>query len=437
MKRILIIEDDDTIREELKTLLCTNGYQPVDTQPCDLVLLDVNLPGENGFTLCRKLRQTSDIPVIFLTARDTPEDELLAFGVGGDDFIRKPYNSAVLLARIGRVLKNTANDVLTVRGLTLDLPGMKAVFERNAVELTKNETRILWCLMQKEFSLISIFLLTSMMVVMLFIVIEWKRSDRRIRRLKSRLEKLPEKYLIGEIMDRPRDAVELEYFLLMKEMSRSAIGAVEQARAEKQDYYDYVESWVHEMKTPLTACSLILSNGGDTVKLRRELKRADNLTETILTYAKLRTAQKDTQISFVNLRAICDQAVREEMELLIASDIGILIDGECAVYTDSKLLVFILKQLLINCAKYCPGCQIHLLLSDGRLTFSDNGPGIPSHELRRVTERGFTGTLGRSYGQSTGMGLYIVSELCKILNIDLEVASEEHRFTRFLFSFHS
>lgn len=150
MKRILIIEDDDTIREELKTLLCTNGYQPVDTQPCDLVLLDVNLPGENGFTLCRKLRQTSDIPVIFLTARDTPEDELLAFGVGGDDFIRKPYNSAVLLARIGRVLKNTANDVLAVRGLTLDLPGMKAVFERNTVELTKNETRILWCLMQKE-----------------------------------------------------------------------------------------------------------------------------------------------------------------------------------------------------------------------------------------------------------------------------------------------
>ena len=122
----------------------------MDTQPCDLVLLDVNLPGENGFTLCRKLRQTSDIPVIFLTARDTPEDELLAFGVGGDDFIRKPYNSAVLLARIGRVLKNTANDVLAVRGLTLDLPGMKAVFERNTVELTKNETRILWCLMQKE-----------------------------------------------------------------------------------------------------------------------------------------------------------------------------------------------------------------------------------------------------------------------------------------------
>ena len=150
MKRILMIEDDEAIRTELKTLLSANGYQPVEDGPCDLVLMDVNLPGESGFTRCRKLRQTSDTPVIFLTARDTPEDELLAFGVGGDDFIRKPYNSAVLLARIGRMLKNTAGDSLTVRGLTLDLPGMRAVFDGKPVELTKNETRILWCLMRKE-----------------------------------------------------------------------------------------------------------------------------------------------------------------------------------------------------------------------------------------------------------------------------------------------
>ena len=150
MKKILIVEDDEAIRTELITLLRTNGYLPVDAQPCDLILMDINLPGESGFTRCRKLRQSSDTPVIFLTARDTPEDELLAFGVGGDDFIRKPYNSAVLLARIGRILKSTGMDTLTVRGLTLDLPGMKAVFDGNTVELTKNETRILWCLMQKE-----------------------------------------------------------------------------------------------------------------------------------------------------------------------------------------------------------------------------------------------------------------------------------------------
>lgn len=70
MKRIRIIEDDDAIRTELKTLLTANGYQPVEQEPCDLILMDVNLPGESGFTLCRKLRQTFDTPVIFLTARD-------------------------------------------------------------------------------------------------------------------------------------------------------------------------------------------------------------------------------------------------------------------------------------------------------------------------------------------------------------------------------
>lgn len=150
MKKILIVEDDEAIRTELITLLRSNGYMTVDTQPCDLILMDINLPGESGFTRCRKLRQTSNTPVIFLTARDTPEDELLAFGVGGDDFIRKPYNSAVLLARIGRMLKSTSGDARTVRGQTLDLPGMKTIFDNHAVELTKNEARILWCLMQKE-----------------------------------------------------------------------------------------------------------------------------------------------------------------------------------------------------------------------------------------------------------------------------------------------
>ena len=150
MKRIKIIEDDAAIRTELETLLLANGYMPVEDGPCDLVLMDVNLPGKNGFTLCRELRRTSATPVIFLTARDTPEDELLAFGVGGDDFIRKPYHSAVLLARMARALKSTANESLTVRGLTLDLAGMKALFGTGAAELTKNEARILWCLMQKE-----------------------------------------------------------------------------------------------------------------------------------------------------------------------------------------------------------------------------------------------------------------------------------------------
>lgn len=285
------------------------------------------------------------------------------------------------------------------------------------------------------FSLLFLLLAGVVPVTIAYLVIGWRYADKRIRMLKSRMDGLQEKYLIGETMERPKGAVELEYYMLMKEISRSAIGTVEQVKAEKQDYCDYVESWVHEIKTPLTACSLILANGGDPSKLRRELRRADNLTETILTYAKLRTAEKDMQISRVELHGLCDQAVREEMELLIAAGISVTVDGNSTVYTDPKLIVFMLKQLLINCAKYCRGCQISITITDKGLTFVDNGPGIPSHELGRITERGFTGSAGRRYGQSTGMGLFIVSELCRKLNMDMEVTSKEKQFTKFEFQF--
>lgn len=315
-------------------------------------------------------------------------------------------------------------DFIAAKAVSLCMAGMAGLY-----------LALVWYFCALPFSLLLILLLSGLFVLLLWFLIDWRRADRRLKTLRSRLEALPEKYLIGETLDRPQDAVELEYYLLMKEISRSAIGAVEAARAEKQDYCDYVERWVHEIKTPLTACSLILANGADTTKLRRELRRADNLTETILTYAKLGTVEKDTQISLTDLREACDKAIREEMELLIAADIGISVDGQSSVYTDGKLLAFILKQLLINCAKYCPGCQIQISLEKSLLRFSDNGPGIPAHELVRVTERGFTGSAGRSHGSSTGMGLYIVSQLCEKLNIGLEITSQERHFTCFQFRF--
>lgn len=150
MYKIFVAEDDEIIKEELIKLLQANGYQAVSEAPCDLALLDVNLPGKSGFEICRKLRKTSDIPIIFLTARDSAEDEILGFGMGADDYIRKPYNSTVLLARIGRLLKRKSNAVLTERGLTLNLSDMTVTYENCVQELTKNETRILACLMQKK-----------------------------------------------------------------------------------------------------------------------------------------------------------------------------------------------------------------------------------------------------------------------------------------------
>ena len=150
MKKILIVEDDLVIKKELFDLLRANGYLPVETPPCDLALLDVNLPNQSGYDICMQLRKTSNLPIIFLTGRDSAADELLAFSVGADDFIRKPYHSAVLLARIARLLKNDTNDCLSANGLTLHLSNLTAEYEESSVVLTKNEAHILACLMKKD-----------------------------------------------------------------------------------------------------------------------------------------------------------------------------------------------------------------------------------------------------------------------------------------------
>ncbi len=197
----------------------------------------------------------------------------------------------------------------------------------------------------------------------------------------------------------------------------------------------YVESWIHEMKTPLTACNLILANGGDIRKIRRELRRADNLTESILYYARLRTAEKDIQITKFEALDVIDEAVKSQMDILIAAGVSVEVRGELTVYSDRKTVCFILKQLLLNSAKYCPGCLIEIVAENGNIYVRDNGCGIADYELPRVTERGFTGRKGKRQKTGTGMGLYIVKELCRRLDIGMEIESVEGAFTKITFCF--
>lgn len=272
-------------------------------------------------------------------------------------------------------------------------------------------------------------------VVALWLAAGFLWDRHRLRQLELLLTKLPQQYLLGEILPKPVGAVEKKYFEAMQAVSRSAIGAVEAANRDKEDYCNYVESWIHELKTPLTACSLILSNDGDVRKLKRELKRADNLTESILYYARLRTAEKDTTIKQVQAAAVIEEAVKSQAEILIASRICVHTEGDFSVYTDAKSLCFILKQLLINSANYCPGCKIQIFAKDRQIVVEDNGIGIADYELSRVTERGFTGSNGRRRGGSTGMGVYIVKELCKGLDIRLRIESQQNVYTRITLAF--
>ena len=149
----------------------------------------------------------------------------------------------------------------------------------------------------------------------------------RLNRLERLINGLDEPYLLGELLPAPVNPVERYYYAAMKTVSRSAVGIAEAALREKEEYCAYVESWIHEIKTPLTACSLILANNADPRKLKRELKRADNLTETILYYARLRTAEKDMQVREIHAAHIMDDAVKSQMELLIAAGVSVSLNG--------------------------------------------------------------------------------------------------------------
>ncbi|MDE7165115.1 MAG: HAMP domain-containing histidine kinase [Clostridiales bacterium] len=259
-------------------------------------------------------------------------------------------------------------------------------------------------------------------------------TNSRLKRLQKSHDELDKKYLLGTLLPKPPGSVEREYYEIMSSVSRSAIGEAENAQREKEEYCEFVEQWIHELKTPLTACSLICDNGGDKSKLKRELKRADNIADTALYYARLRSPENDTVIAAIDLRKVLDDAVISQRELLTAAKISVEINGGFTVDTDGKAVGFVVKQLLINCAKYCAGCHIVMTAENGVLSIADNGVGIASDELPLIMRRGYTGTEGRRIG-STGMGLYISSEICKRLEIDFTARSEVGKGTTFYLKF--
>ncbi len=171
MAVIFVIEDDAALREELMRLLDLQGHkaltstlfeniaqEALDADP-DCVILDLKLPGDGGHAVCRDLRRESDVPIIMLTSSDSEFDEVMSMNLGADDYVTKPYNPAVLLARIQSVLRRAARteppSTIVHRGVTLDVARSLVAFEGRSVELTRNEFRILHMLMENHDAIIS------------------------------------------------------------------------------------------------------------------------------------------------------------------------------------------------------------------------------------------------------------------------------------------
>lgn len=172
MSKIIIIEDDEIIREELKNFLAKYGYETIAptsfedvvdfilNEGGDLVLLDINLPIYDGYYICREVRKKSEIPIIIVTSRDSDMDELMSMNLGADDFVTKPYNTQILLARIGALLKRSgqstiSSNTLTYKDLQLNLSNATILYKEKEIELTKNEVRILSYLINHKGEIVS------------------------------------------------------------------------------------------------------------------------------------------------------------------------------------------------------------------------------------------------------------------------------------------
>lgn len=165
MTKIFVVEDDLILKRELMKILGAYGYEAltseryddmvsaIDASKADLVLMDVNLPLCDGYALLKQLREDSPLPVIMLTSRESEMDELMSINLGADDYVTKPYNAQILMARIGAVLKRVRpveQSLLTYKGVSLAIDQNKVFMGDATTELTKNESRILWLLMKAQ-----------------------------------------------------------------------------------------------------------------------------------------------------------------------------------------------------------------------------------------------------------------------------------------------
>jgi DNA-binding response OmpR family regulator len=171
MYSILIIEDTVKIRYELKELLCKYGYDVNAPEDFDniidytkrenpnLILLDINLPTFDGYHICREIRKTSSVPIIVVTSRDSEVDELMSMNLGADDFITKPYNVQILLSHIASVLRrcyeSNSSNVLTYDAIKINLSKSTITINGTEYELTKNELKIINCLINNKGRIVS------------------------------------------------------------------------------------------------------------------------------------------------------------------------------------------------------------------------------------------------------------------------------------------
>lgn len=277
--------------------------------------------------------------------------------------------------------------------------------------------------------------LIIIIVVTIALSIEFYKKKNFYNKLKEDLEDLTEKYLISEIINTP-DFTEGKILKeVIQETGKSMLENVNIYKRNQEDYKEYIELWIHEIKIPIATSKLIIENNKSKVtrSINEELDKIENYTEQALYYARSNDANKDYIITKTSLKEIVNTAILKNKTSLLSNKVTIELNENIdkEVYTDSKWTTFILNQIIQNSIKYAKEEDKKIeIYSDEKkdktiLYIKDNGIGIKKGEITRVFDKGFTGENGRLMGKkSTGIGLYLCKKLCDKLGLGIELNSE-------------
>lgn len=279
-------------------------------------------------------------------------------------------------------------------------------------------------------------------ILVIYLSVACYMRKKYLDQLLAMTEQLEERYLIPELMTIPERADEQVFYQIMKMAEKSMLEKIGKIRNERKEYKEYIEKWIHEAKTPITALKLLCENNRSpfTREVLAELEKINQYMEQALYYARSEHTEKDYSVREIALCDVVHRAIADNKYLLRQSNMTITIDDiENRVYTDEKWVRFILNQIISNAIKYCtaqPVLHFSTIKANNRiiLLISDNGIGIPKSDLPRIFEKGFTGRNGRTGKNSTGIGLYLCKRLCNKLGIGLTVHSEDNG-TTFALSF--
>lgn len=263
-----------------------------------------------------------------------------------------------------------------------------------------------------------------------------KRKKEMVKLLRFQ-EQLREQYLIPELMKIPKRADDQVFYFLLKAAEKSMLEHIEVIQRERADYKEYIEQWIHEIKTPITAMKLLCENNQYpfTRELLVELEKTTRYTEQTLYYARSEHTEKDYSIHEIRLLEIVHNAIADNKYLLTKNNVTINVSKvDYMIFSDEKWVRFILNQLIINAVKYRTEqfkIDIYSKQQNDKICLyvEDNGIGISANDLPRVFEKGFTGENGRIRQNATGIGLYLCKRLCDKLGIGLDLVSNTNGTT--------